>query len=123
MPVVFRYKGFRFFFGGGSQRIEPIKLGFGIAGTVVRRSIGQSVAGHDPIEATSANPVMYFPLLRFRVHELDPGSGWHDESVGRLRDVDTGTVSIRRHGKGPLGAKPKAGAVAGIVDAIKTRQA
>jgi len=39
------------------------------------------------------------------------------------RDLDTGNVSIRLHGKGPQGAKPKAEAIAGIVEAIKLRRA
>jgi threonyl-tRNA synthetase len=39
------------------------------------------------------------------------------------RDMDGGNVSIRLHGKGPQGAKPKAEAIAGIVEAIKARRA
>ena len=39
------------------------------------------------------------------------------------RDLDAGAVSVRLHGKGPQGAKPKAEVVAGIVVAINERRA
>ena len=39
------------------------------------------------------------------------------------RDLEAGNVSVRLHGKGNVGAKPKATVVAEILDAIKTRQA
>jgi threonyl-tRNA synthetase len=39
------------------------------------------------------------------------------------RDMEAGNVSIRLHGKGHQGAKPKAEAVAGILQAIKERRA
>jgi threonyl-tRNA synthetase len=42
--------------------------------------------------------------------------------IGR-RDMDAEQVSIRLHSKGPQGAKPKAEAVAGIVAAIRERNA
>ncbi len=39
------------------------------------------------------------------------------------RDMDAGNVSVRLHGKGNLGAKPKAEVVADILSAIKERRA
>ena len=39
------------------------------------------------------------------------------------RDLDAGAVSVRLHGKGPQGAKPKAEVVADILAAIRARQA
>jgi len=39
------------------------------------------------------------------------------------RDLEAGNVSVRVHGKGNLGAKPKAEVVAGIFDAIGERRA
>ena len=39
------------------------------------------------------------------------------------RDLDAGNVSVRLHGKGNLGAKPKAEVVADILLAIKERKA
>ena len=41
---------------------------------------------------------------------------------GGGRDMDTGNVSLRVHGKGNLGAKPKAEVVADILAAIKERR-
>jgi threonyl-tRNA synthetase len=41
--------------------------------------------------------------------------------IGR-RDMEAGNVSVRVHGKGNLGAKPKADVVADIVQAIRERQ-
>ena len=38
------------------------------------------------------------------------------------RDVQAGAVSVRLHGKGNVGAKPKAEAVAEILTAIKERR-
>jgi threonyl-tRNA synthetase len=38
------------------------------------------------------------------------------------RDVQANNVSLRVHGKGSLGAKPKAEVVADILQAIKTRR-
>jgi threonyl-tRNA synthetase len=38
------------------------------------------------------------------------------------RDLEAGNVSVRVHGKGNLGAKPRAGVVAGLLASIKTRQ-
>ena len=38
------------------------------------------------------------------------------------RDLDAGQVSVRLHGKGPQGAKPKAEVVADILAAIKERR-
>jgi threonyl-tRNA synthetase len=37
------------------------------------------------------------------------------------RDVEAGNVAVRLHGKGNVGAKPKAEVVAGILDAIRNR--
>ena len=39
-----------------------------------------------------------------------------------VRDLDAGVVSVRLHGKGPQGAKPKAEVVAEILAAIKERR-
>ena len=38
------------------------------------------------------------------------------------RDLETGSVSVRVHGKGNLGARPRAEAVADILAAIKERR-
>jgi len=39
------------------------------------------------------------------------------------RDMEAGAVSVRLHGKGNVGAKPKAEAIADILAAIKERRA
>ncbi|HUZ06834.1 MAG TPA: His/Gly/Thr/Pro-type tRNA ligase C-terminal domain-containing protein, partial [Candidatus Paceibacterota bacterium] len=39
------------------------------------------------------------------------------------RDMDAGNVSVRLHGKGNIGAKPKGEAIADILSAIKERRA
>ena len=39
------------------------------------------------------------------------------------RDMDAGAVSVRLHGKGNIGAKPKAEVVAEILQSIKERRA
>jgi threonyl-tRNA synthetase len=39
------------------------------------------------------------------------------------RDMEAGNVSVRLHGKGNVGAKPKAEVVAGILAAIRERRA
>jgi threonyl-tRNA synthetase len=39
------------------------------------------------------------------------------------RDMDAGNVSVRLHGKGNLGAKPKGEVVADILASIKERRA
>jgi len=39
------------------------------------------------------------------------------------RDLDAGNVSVRLHGKGNIGAKPKGEVVADILAAIKERRA
>jgi len=38
------------------------------------------------------------------------------------RDLEAGAVSVRVHGKGNLGAKPRAGFIADLLAAIKERQ-
>ncbi len=47
----------------------------------------------------------------------------HTMFVVGKRDVEAGNVSIRVHGKGNLGAKPKAEAIAEILEAIRERRA
>ena len=47
----------------------------------------------------------------------------HTMLVVGQRDMDAGNVSVRLHGKGNVGAKPKAEAVADILAAIKERRA
>jgi threonyl-tRNA synthetase len=39
------------------------------------------------------------------------------------REMEAGNVSVRLHGKGPQGAKPKGKVVADILAAIKERRA
>jgi threonyl-tRNA synthetase len=45
----------------------------------------------------------------------------HTMLVVGSRDMDGGAVSVRLHGKGNVGAKPKAEAIAGILAAIQRR--
>ena len=47
----------------------------------------------------------------------------HTMLVIGSRDLEAGNVSVRLHGKGNVGAKPKAEVVAGILQAIASRQA
>ncbi len=63
---------------------------------------------NDPIKAKIAN------AEQSKVHTMLVIGG---------RDLDAGNVSVRLHGKGPQGAKPKAEAITGIVETIKLRQA
>ena len=46
----------------------------------------------------------------------------HTMFVIGKRDMDAGVVSVRVHGKGNLGAKPRAEAVAEILQAIRERR-
>jgi len=64
--------------------------------------------GSDPIKAKIAN------AEQARVHTMLVIGG---------RDLEAGAVSVRLHGKGPQGAKPKAEVVAEILTAIKERRA
>jgi threonyl-tRNA synthetase len=64
--------------------------------------------GTDPIKAKIAN------AEQARVHTMLVIGG---------RDLEAGNVSVRLHGKGPQGAKPKGEAVADILAAIKERRA
>ena len=47
----------------------------------------------------------------------------HTMFVIGKRDLEAEAISIRVHGKGNLGAKPRAGAIAEILKSIKERQA
>ncbi|HST29856.1 MAG TPA: threonine--tRNA ligase [Chthoniobacterales bacterium] len=47
----------------------------------------------------------------------------HTMLVIGKRDMEAGAVSVRVHGKGNLGAKPRAEAIAGILSSIKERRA
>ncbi len=47
----------------------------------------------------------------------------HTMFVIGKRDMDAGAVSVRVHGKGNLGAKPCAEAIADILSSIKERRA
>jgi threonyl-tRNA synthetase len=79
-------------------------------------------------------------LKELRAHqvraELDNGSDKINGKIQRAeqmkvhtmfvigkRDMDADAVSVRVHGKGNLGAKPRAEAIAGILQAIKERRA
>ena len=46
----------------------------------------------------------------------------HTMLVLGKRDLEAGTLSVRIHGKGNLGAKPRAEVVAGIVESIRERR-
>jgi len=47
----------------------------------------------------------------------------HTMFVIGKRDMEANVVSVRVHGKGNLGAKPRAEAIAEVLDAIKKRRA
>ena len=47
----------------------------------------------------------------------------HTMLVVGNRDLEAGNVSVRIHGKGNLGAKPRAEVVADIIQAVKERRA
>ncbi|MCX6885225.1 MAG: threonine--tRNA ligase [Verrucomicrobia bacterium] len=64
--------------------------------------------GSEPIKAKVAN------AEAARVHTM---------LVIGARDVEGGNVSVRLHGKGHVGAKPRAEVIAGILEAIRTRAA
>jgi threonyl-tRNA synthetase len=75
------------------------------------RAQGVRVAGDygsDPMKAKIAN------AEQLRVHTMLVIGG---------RDMEAGAVSVRLHGKGNVGAKPKAEAVADILASIKERRA
>ena len=63
--------------------------------------------GTDPIKAKIAN------AEQAKVHTMLVIGG---------RDMEAGNVSLRLHGKGNIGAKPKADVMAGILDAIRNRK-
>ena len=62
----------------------------------------------DPIKAKIAN------AEQMKVHHM---------LVLGNRDLDANNISVRIHGKGPQGAKPRAEVIADILAAIKERQA
>jgi threonyl-tRNA synthetase len=64
--------------------------------------------GTDPMKAKIAN------AEQLRVHTMLVIGG---------RDMEAGAVSVRLHGKGNVGAKPKAEAIADILQSIKERRA
>lgn len=64
--------------------------------------------GTDPIKAKIAN------AEKTKVHTM---------LVIGARDLEAGNVSVRLHGTGNVGAKPKAEAIAEILTAIKERRA
>jgi len=64
--------------------------------------------GSDPMKAKIAD------AEKLRVHTM---------LVIGSRDMEAGAVSIRLHGKGHVGAKPKAEAIADILASIKERRA
>ena len=64
--------------------------------------------GSDPIKAKIAN------AEQARVHTMLVIGG---------RDLEAGAVSVRLHGKGPQGAKPKAEVITDILAGIKERRA
>ncbi len=66
------------------------------------------IFGTDPIKAKIAN------AEQARVHTM---------LVIGARDMEAGNVSVRLHGKGPQGAKPKAEVVANILADLKERRA
>ena len=47
----------------------------------------------------------------------------HTMFVIGKRDMEAGAVSVRVHGKGNLGAKPRAEAIADILSSVKERRA
>ena len=47
---------------------------------------------------------------------------FHTMLVIGVRDMEAGAVSVRLHGKGPQGAKPKAEVIANILASIKERR-
>ena len=47
----------------------------------------------------------------------------HTMLVVGNRDLEAGNVSVRIHGKGNLGAKPRAEVIADIIQAVKERRA
>jgi threonyl-tRNA synthetase len=46
----------------------------------------------------------------------------HTMFVIRRRDLEADAISVRVHGKGNLGAKPRSEAIANILSAIKERR-
>ena len=46
----------------------------------------------------------------------------HTMLVVGNRDLEAGNISVRVHGKGNLGAKPRGEVIAGLFERIKTRQ-
>ena len=62
----------------------------------------------DPIKAKIAN------AEQMKVHHM---------LVLGNRDLEAGNISVRIHGKGPQGAKPRAEVIADILAAIKERRA
>jgi threonyl-tRNA synthetase len=64
----------------------------------------------------SANPI------KAKIAEAE-STRVHTMLVVGARDMEAGNVSVRLHGKGPQGAKPKAEVVAEILAAIKERRA
>jgi len=64
--------------------------------------------GTDPIKAKIAN------AEQAKVHTM---------LVIGARDLEAGNVSVRLHGKGNIGAKPKGEVVADILAAIRERRA
>ncbi len=63
----------------------------------MRRRVGQPVARHHTVQATTAHPVMDVPMFLIGIDELDARSRRHQEVIGCLGDVTTMMEPIGIH--------------------------
>ena len=70
-----------------SNGIEAEEFGLGIADAWVRRRVDQTVARHDAIKTTAANPVVDDPVFFRDVDALDPRARGHDVPIRRLAAI------------------------------------
>ena len=71
----------------GSQGVHAGELAFRVAGAGMGGEIGQTVGRHDAVGASSAHPVVQFPVLGRRIDIFGAGATGQDKPVGRLLRV------------------------------------
>ncbi len=86
-PLIRYFRGKFESLRGRSEGIKTIKFRFRITCTVVRRSIRQAVCRHDPVEATTPDPVIDIPVLLIEIYKLDSGTGRNQKALRRLGDI------------------------------------
>ena len=85
-----------------SEGVKPIELCLRIARTVMRRCICQAVCRHDPIKATTPDPVIDIPVLLIEIHKLDSSAGRNQKTLRGLGNITPVMKPVSLHIRGEL---------------------